>query len=52
MTRDGIYSIRQRLMQQNQYKQYTEFNQRSGNSASPNPYPSSQRLQQQHFTDL
>jgi len=59
MSREGVDQIRQRLMQQNQsyadqqYKQYANYNQRSGNSASHNPYSSSQgSKQQQHFTDL
>jgi hypothetical protein len=59
MTREGIEQLRQRLTQQNQsstdqqYKQYPSHNQRSGNSASYNPYPSSQgSTQKQHFTDL
>jgi hypothetical protein len=62
MTREGVDQIRQRLMQQNQssvdqpYKQYTTYNQPSGNSnaaTSYNPYSSSQgSIQQQHFTDL
>ncbi|CAF2926457.1 unnamed protein product [Rotaria sp. Silwood2] len=54
MTHDGIDNIRQRLMQPNQSYSYSGLNQRSSNNVSPNPYPSSQRSQQQqqHFTDL
>jgi hypothetical protein len=63
MTREGVDQLRQRLMQQNQssidqsHKQYSTYNQRSGNSNAPtnynNPYSSSQgSIQQQHFTDL
>jgi hypothetical protein len=60
MTREGIDQLRQRLMQQNQsstdqqYKQQQPtYNQRSGNSAGySNPHSSSQRSNQQHFTDL
>ena len=59
MTREGVDQLRQRLAQQNpspvsqQYKQQPTYNQRSGNSASYNPYTSSQgSAQQQHFTDL
>ena len=59
MTREGVDQLRQRLTQQNQssvdqqYKQYPTNNQRSGNSASYNPYTSSQgSTQQHHFTDL
>jgi hypothetical protein len=59
MTREGVEQLRQRLTQQNQssadqqYKQHATYNQRSGNSASYNPYSSSQgSTQQQHFTDL
>jgi hypothetical protein len=55
MTREGVDQLRQRLAQQNQssVKQQPTYNQRSGNSASYNPYSSSQgSAQQQHFTDL
>ncbi|CAF1165525.1 unnamed protein product [Adineta steineri] len=59
MTREGIDQLRQRLTQQNPpppqpvNQPYSAYNQRSGNSASYNPYPSTQGPpQQQHFTDL
>lgn len=52
MSQDGIDSLRQRLMQQNQSYSYSGLNQRGSNNASPNPYPSSQRPPQQNFTDL
>ena len=59
MTREGVDHLRQRLMQQNQsavdqqYKQKPQYNQRIGNSASYNPYNSSQgSTQQYNFTDL
>lgn len=56
MTREGVDQLRQRLMQQNQSpvdQQYAIYNQASGNSATHNPYSSSQgSTQQQHFTDL
>ena len=52
MTHDGIDNLRQRLMQSKQLHSSNGFNQRSSSNTSLSPYSSSQRLQQQNFTDL